>query len=499
VNDKQEHILKMDNICKIFPGVNALKNVSIDTIRGEVHAICGENGAGKSTLIKVLTGVHQKDSGQCFIGGKEVYINTPQEAIDLGVACIYQEMSIVPQLDVAKNIYLGNLPQKHGFINFKKLYSDTQEILDRLGISVSPKAIAGELSVGQQQMVEIGRALTRNARIIIMDEPTSSLSNKETEILLNLIKTLSKNGVTIIYISHRLDEVMRISNRITVLRDGEKIITLNTADIKKEDLIHHMLGRTLDNMYNKQKTDHGKVVLEAKDLSRNKVFENISFKVKRGEVLGFFGLVGSGRTEIMRTIFGADKYDKGEILIDGVRLKSNSPVDAIKGGIGFATEDRKDEGLMLRLSILLNMTLVKLFDLSKLGVIDKKKQTATANEYVKNISIKTPSLNQLAGNLSGGNQQKVVVAKWLMMNPKVLILDEPTRGIDVGSKAEIYGLINNLARQGVAIIIVSSELEEIMGICDSVVVIHEGRQTAYINMEGLTREKILSAAFGGVN
>jgi ribose transport system ATP-binding protein len=497
-----EPLLKVEGICKRFPGVNALEGVSFDLEPGEVHALCGENGAGKSTLIKVLTGVHQKDEGVYCIEGKDAHIQCPQDAIDQGVACIYQEMSIVPLLDVARNLYLGNFPLKggkRGFIDYKKLYSDAQGILDRLGVTFSPKAIAGSLSVGQQQMIEIGRALTRNARIIIMDEPTSSLSEKETDTLLNLIRTLAKSGVAIIYISHKLDEVMQISKRITILRDGQKIITVNTADITQQDLITHMLGRTLDNMYNKKKAQTGDVAFAVKGLARKGVFENISFDVHHGEVVGFFGLIGAGRTEIMRAIFGADKHDSGEVYIDSVKQNIRSPAEAIRNGIGFATEDRKLEGLALQLPILLNMTLVNLPRLSKLGVINRKKQSDQATEFMKNMSLKTPSLNQFAGNLSGGNQQKVVVAKWLMTHPKVLILDEPTRGIDVGSKAEIYALINDLARRGMAVILVSSEIEEIMGICDRVVVIAEGKQTATLDMEGLSSETILTAAFGGTN
>lgn len=500
MNEKKVPILEVSGVTKEFPGVKALKGVSLSIMPGEVHSLCGENGAGKSTLIKVLTGAHQMDSGKYLIDGQEVAFKSTHEAINKGIACIYQELSIVPQLDVGKNMFLGNLPQKRdnrGLIDYKTLYSETQKLLDRLGLGVSPKAIAGELSVGQQQMIEIGRALTRNARVIIMDEPTSSLSERETETLLKLIDTLTKSGVAIVYISHKLDEVMQISDRITVIRDGENIITVNKSDVTKDALITHMIGRTLENLYQKKPVEKGETVLEVKSLTRKGVFKDISFSVRKGEVLGFFGLVGAGRSEIMRALFGVDSYDRGDICIDGEKVKIKNPDIAISRGMGFAPEDRKLEGLSLRLSILLNMTLVKLRDINTLGFIRKKEQVQVAEQYVDSISIKTPSTAQLVGNLSGGNQQKVVIAKWLMMHPKVLILDEPTRGIDVGSKSEIYGLISELASQGVAVLVVSSEIPEILGICDRVITISEGKKTADMKIEGVTSAEILKAALGG--
>lgn len=499
--DLQTPIIAVTGIKKSFPGVQALKGVSFDILPGEVHAICGENGAGKSTLIKILTGAHQKDFGQYLVDGQAVEIQHTQQAIALGVSCIYQELSIVPQLDIAKNLFIGNLPVKwkNGPVDRKKLYADSESIVRQLGLNLSPKAIAGQLSVGQQQMIEIGRALTRNVRVIIMDEPTSSLSEKEAETLFELIDKLSKSGVAIVYISHKLDEVMQISNRITVLRDGENIVTVNTSETTRDQLIVHMIGRSLENLYHKNPVEKGKVVLEVKNLTRKNVFQDISFSVSQGEVLGFFGLIGAGRSEIMRAIFGVDKYDAGEIFIDGECVKISNPDIAISKGMGFAPEDRKLEGLALKLSILTNMTLVKLRDISILGLIKKKERTRIANEYVGSISIRTPSTNQLVGNLSGGNQQKVVIAKWLMMNPKILILDEPTRGIDVGSKSEIYGLINQLAAKGVAIIIVSSELPELLGICDRAITIFEGRKTADLDVKNIDMADILSAALGCAN
>ena len=496
--DERAPLIELKNITKVFPGVKALSDVCFTVYPGEVHALCGENGAGKSTLIKVMTGAHAADGGEYYIDGEPVRIASTHEGIARGVSCVYQELSIAPQLDVAHNLYIGNLPMKGPFINHKKLYRDAQEILTLLNMNVSPKIPAGELSVGQQQMIEIGRAVTRNARCIIMDEPTSSLSEAETDTLFRIVDILQERGIAIVYISHKLDEVMRLSDRITVIRDGQNIVTMNTADTTQEMLIANMIGRPLDKQYpEKTGREQGDVVLDVQNLSGGK-FRDISFQVRKGEVLGFFGLVGAGRSEIMRAIFGADKPAAGSIAINGKSVKAGSPADAISKGIGFATEDRKKEGLMLRLSILLNSTIVKLPQLARLGVIDRKAQLSDAEKYVTAMRTKTPSIHQLAGNLSGGNQQKVVLAKWLTMEPEVLILDEPTRGIDVGSKAEIYEIINDLAKSGMAIIVVSSEIEEIFGVCDSVITVFEGAMTAQLPIvPELTREKVLACSLGG--
>ncbi len=493
-----ETFIELRGITKIFPGVKALSDVNFDIREGEVHALCGENGAGKSTLIKVMTGAHSQDAGQYIIDGKPISISSTAEGISLGVSCVYQELSIAPQLDVAQNLFIGNLPTKNGLIDYKTLYSRTEDILKELDVdgAITPKTMAGELSVGQQQMIEIGRALTRNARCIIMDEPTSSLSEKETDTLFKLIKKLTGMNIAIVYISHKLDEVMYLADRITVIRDGQNIITMDKNDTTQDELIAHMIGRSLENLYQKAPAQLGETVLEVNGLTRDGVFRDISFSVRKGEILGFFGLVGAGRSEIMRAIFGVDRYNSGEVIVEGKKLRPGSPAAAIDAGIGFCTEDRKKEGLMLRLSILLNMTLVRLPKISRLGVVDRKKQASVAESYVDSISIKTPSVTQLAGNLSGGNQQKVVLAKWLMTEPKILIVDEPTRGIDVGSKSEIYGLLSDLARQGVAVVMVSSEIEEIMGVCDRVITICEGSLTADMDMKGLENTTILAAALG---
>jgi ribose transport system ATP-binding protein len=496
--DERIPLIELKNITKVFPGVKALSDVCFTVYPGEVHALCGENGAGKSTLIKVMTGAHGADGGEYFIDGQPVHISSTQEGIAHGVSCVYQELSIAPQLDVAQNLYIGNLPMKGPFIDHKKLYHDAAEILSLLNMNISPKTLAGELSVGQQQMIEIGRAVTRNARCIIMDEPTSSLSEAETDTLFKIVEILQKRNIAIVYISHKLDEVMQLSDRITVIRDGQNIITMNTCDTTQDMLITNMIGRPLDKQYpEKTGRKQGDVVLDVQNLSGEK-FQDVSFQVHAGEVLGFFGLVGAGRSEIMRAIFGADKIKGGSVTINGKPVKAGSPADAISKGIGFCTEDRKQEGLMLRLSILLNATIVKLPQLSTAGVINRKAQEQDAEKYVTAMRTKTPSINQLAGNLSGGNQQKVVLAKWLTMEPQVLIVDEPTRGIDVGSKAEIYEIINELAKNGMAIVVVSSEIEEVFGVCDSVITIFEGHKTAQLPITPeLTREKVLACSLGG--
>ena len=489
-------LIELKNITKIFPGVKALSDVCFTLYPGEIHSLCGENGAGKSTLIKVMTGAHAADGGEYYIDGKPVHIHSTQEGIAYGVSCVYQELSIAPQLDIAHNLFIGNLPMKGKLVNHKKLYADSAEILKLLDMDISPRTIAGDLSVGQQQMIEIGRAVTRNARCIIMDEPTSSLSEAETETLFKIIDILQKRGIAIVYISHKLDEVMRLSDRITVIRDGQNIITMNAAETTQEKLISNMLGRSLETMYDKQEVEIGEPVLQVEGLTREGVFSDISFDVRASETVGFFGLVGAGRSEIMRAIFGVDKYNAGSVLVCGKPLKPHDPNAAISAGVGFCTEDRKKEGLMLSLSILLNMTLVKLPDISPAGVVNRREQKSLANNYVDAISIKTPSLTQLAGNLSGGNQQKVVVAKWLMMDPKLLIVDEPTRGIDVGSKAEIYSLLTELSKRGVAVIVVSSEIEEIIGTCDRVITICEGKMTGNYKVDEVDAEQILASALG---
>lgn len=494
---KEEYFIELKGVSKSFPGVKALSDVELSVKKGEVHALVGENGAGKSTLIKVITGFHKMDEGAMYIEGKSVQFQNPHESIEAGIACIYQELSIVPQMNVADNIFLGNWPVRRHLIDRAELNRKTEEILERVSLNVRPQQIAGDLSIAQQQMIEIGRALTRNAKLIIMDEPTSSLTERETESLMKLIEKLRRDGISIIYISHKLDEVMNIADRITVMCDGRHVKTLEARDTTRQQLIEYMLGRPLGNMYEHVPTAPGDTVLKVENLTRSGVFENVSFEVRAGEILGFFGLVGAGRSEIMRAIFGIDKLESGKIFIHGKPVKIQSAKDAVKLGIALVPEDRKNDGLALQLPIVDNMTIVKLPEISRAGVIDQKTRTELAEKYADTVRVKTPSIRQLVGNLSGGNQQKVIIARWLMQDTSVLILDEPTRGIDVGSKAEIYSIISELAAKGVAVIVVSSEMNEILGVTDRVAAVFEGHITQIFETAKTNDKEILSAALGG--
>ena len=495
----QNVILEVRGVSKYFPGVQALGGVDLDIKKGEVHSIVGENGAGKSTLMKVLTGVYKRDEGEYYFEGKPAVFQNIHQSIELGISCIYQELTIVPMLDVAKNLFLGNLPvNQYGFVDYKKLYRDAREVLDLLGMDLSPKTIAKDLSVAQHQMIEIGRAVSRKAKVIIMDEPTSSLTGNETAVLFRVIRSLKEKGIGIFYISHKLEEIIQISDRISVFRDGKKIITFpNDKNVSQDMIIGHMIGRKIENYYNKQKGEKGEVALEVKGLTRKGVFEDISFQVRRGEVLGFFGLVGAGRSEVMTALMGIEKTDAGEVYIDGKRRKLNSPAQAIGAGIGFVPEDRRQQGLILRLSVRFNAMIVKMNEIARFGITRVQEENRIANEYRKYLNIKTPNLGKTVGELSGGNQQKVVIAKWLMMSPKILILDEPTRGIDVGAKTEIYRLINELAAKGVAVIVISSELPEALGLSDRIITMSEGHMTGDMEIDKCSSQTVMEAALGG--
>ncbi|MFN3650170.1 MAG: sugar ABC transporter ATP-binding protein [Armatimonadota bacterium] len=495
----QAPLLQMLGISKRYPGVVALDDVSFEVRSGEVHALMGENGAGKSTLMKTLAGAERADTGEIRLDGKPVQIQSPHDAMDLGINIIYQEFNLVPHLSVAENIYLGREPGAAvpGFINFKKLFADAQAVMDSLGVHVDVRAEVSRLSVAQQQMVEIAKATSRNSRIIAMDEPSATLTDHELKNLFELIRRLRSQGVGIIYISHRMEEITEICDRVTVLRDGRFVSTRDIAETDRDEIIRMMVGRELKESIPKRPAEVGEPVLEVRNLTRKGVFEDISFTVRRGEIVGIGGLVGAGRTEVARAIFGADPVDSGEILVFGKPYRPKSPRDAIASGIGLVPEDRKSLGLVLNMAVRENTTLANLDLLTMLGFVNRKREREVAEEYRKDLRIRTPTIEQEAKNLSGGNQQKVVLAKWLFTESQLLIFDEPTRGIDVGSKVEIYELMNELAAKGAAMIMISSELPELLGMSDRVLVMHEGRLAGELSREEATQEKVMQLATGG--
>ena len=491
-------VLEMRGIAKAYPGVVALHSVDFSVRPGEVHALIGENGAGKSTLMKILAGADTKDSGQIFIDGKESHIDTPQEAMRLGVSIIYQEFNLVPYMNAAENIFLGREPASvvPGLIDFGRMYSDAEKIIDELGVVLDVRTPMNHLSVAQQQMVEIAKATSRKSRIIAMDEPSATLTDHELENLFGLIRRLKAEGVSIIYISHRLEEIFEIADRVTVLRDGELVATKDIAETNRADIIRMMVGRELSDSIPKIAAEARDVALEVRNLNRAGVLHDINFQVRSGEILGIAGLVGAGRTEVARAIFGADPIDSGQIIMNGKPVTIHSPRRAISLGIGLVSEDRKALGLVLGMAVRENISLANLGVLSRLGFIKRRKEREIAESYVKDVLIKTPSIEQAVQNLSGGNQQKVVLAKWLFTKSKVLIFDEPTRGIDVGAKTEIYQLMNRLAAQGVAIIMISSELPEVLGMSDRTLVMHEGRIAGELSGKDATQERIMGLATG---
>jgi ribose transport system ATP-binding protein len=498
---EENYLLEMNNISKEFPGVKALDDVSIKLRKGEVFALVGENGAGKSTIIKILSGFYSNDVGEIKLEGKKVSIKNPRDAIDLGINTIYQETSLVPEITVAENIFLGKQPvSKFGKINWKKMNQESERILNELSIHLNPKSLVLELSAAQCQLVEIAKAFSSSAKIIIMDEPTSAITEEDTVNLFNLIKKIAKTGTSVIYISHRLKEIFEIADVVTVLRDGKTAKYLNVKDSNEEEIIKYMVGRDLGDLFGEKSYQSlENIVLEVKNISKKGKFENINFKLKEGEILGFSGLVGSGRSEIVRAIYGLEKPDSGFIYLDGKKLTIKSSADGIKHGISFVSEDRRTESIIQRFTVKSNITILLLkMIVSKIGLISNKKENELSAKYVKEFNIKTPSLDQLVMNLSGGNQQKVALAKCLSTNPKILILDEPTKGIDVGAKKEIHGLIKELANKGMSIIIVSSELPEIIGMCHRVIVIREGKLMKIFNKNELTEENLMAAAVGNI-
>jgi ABC-type sugar transport system ATPase subunit len=490
-----KYILELKNVSKAFPGVQALKKINFNLKKGEVHSLVGENGAGKSTLLKILAGAYKKDAGVIILEGSEVEIIEPKHALDLGISVIYQEFNLIPNLSVAENIFMGRAPRKKsGFIDFSKLHDDARVFLKKIGMKKSVKIPVSELSVAEQQMVEIAKSLSFSAKIIIMDEPTSALTESEKETLFKIIRELKEKDVSIIFISHIIEEVLEISDRITVLRDGNYVGTVNAADTNPRKIVQMMVGRELKDFYPKTEVKRGQVVLEVKNLTKKSKYKDISFRLHEGEVLGFAGLVGAGRAEVMRGIFGIEAPDSGAIYIKGNKVKENSLFETIKMKMGFVPEDRREEGLILSRSVKDNINITKLSSINRHGFIKQKDEEKIANEYCKSLKIRTPDNKQIVQNLSGGNQQKIVIAKWLAINPKILILDDPTRGIDVGAKNEIYSLINNLAKEKIGIILISSELPEILNISDRILIMREGKITGELLRKDATQEKIMELA-----
>ncbi|HVI41174.1 MAG TPA: sugar ABC transporter ATP-binding protein [Anaerovoracaceae bacterium] len=492
-NREDEFVLEMKNINKTFPGVKALDGACLDLKYGEVLALCGENGAGKSTLMKVLSGVYQpdRDSGDILYQSRPIRYSNPIQAKNDGIILIFQELSLVMDLSVAENIYLGSLPVKGRTVDWKQLYQNAQEVLDDLGCSANPKDPVSMLPIAQQQMVEIARGMALGAKVLILDEPTSSLTEREKDSLFVIIKKLKAEGVGIIYISHKMDEIFEISDRVIVFRDGQPTGKFNTRDIGLDDIVKSMIGRTLNSHYYKCQAEPGEEVLRVEGLTQRGVYKDISFNVRSREVVGFYGLVGAGRSEIMETIFGVRKPDAGSIYLEGQKFSIRNSVDAVKKKIGFVTENRKEQGLLLNKSCRENISLVKLPWIQKCGFVDDKETYNIYNEYHKKMRISSPSSEQEIVYLSGGNQQKVVIGKWLTIDSKLLILDEPTRGIDVGSKAEIHKLIAELAESGMAIIVISSEMPEIMGVSNRIYTVVQGQITDELVGDRITEENVI--------
>jgi ABC-type sugar transport system ATPase subunit len=490
--------LEMRGIGKRFPGVLALENVDLTLEPGKVHALMGENGAGKSTLIKIMAGVYGKDAGTMRLQGREVEINSPRESLKHGIKVVFQEIALIAEFTVAENIFLEGYPTgRGGSIDWKKIRGDAAALFKRIGFNVDPAARTGSLPVSQQQMVEIARALAHEARVVVMDEPTSSLTPNEVALLFAVIRRLAALGIAVLYVSHKLDEVFEIADTVTVLRDGRHISTKPIAEHTNDTLIQDMIGRRIEKLFPRQRGAAGtKVALSVAGLSTVRKLRDISFEARAGEVLGFFGLMGAGRTELAKAIVGYDPISAGTIVVDGQRLAPHTTTAGVRLGIGLLSEDRKSEGLMGELPVYQNASLATLKRFATMGVLDQRKERAAVQDYVDRFRIKTPSLFQQIKNLSGGNQQKVLLSRWLMRGLKVIVVDEPTRGIDVGAKAEIFALIDRLAGEGLAVVMMTSEMPELLGLADRIVVMAEGRITATVLRADATQETILNAAIG---
>lgn len=498
---EQSPLLRMEGISKAFPGVQALQDVAFDVQRGEIHALVGENGAGKSTLMKVLTGAYQEDAGTIVWRGAPVTVNTPGDAQALGISMIHQELSLLPYMTVGQNVFLGREPRWRvpGAIDWQTLYAQTADLLARLNLEVDPRAEVRDLSIAQQQMVEVAKALSLDASLIVMDEPTSSLTERETEVLFEMMQELKARGVAIIFISHRLEEVFEIADRVTVLRDGRHIATQPTAALNHNRVVALMVGRELEEMYFYSETAQRGEVLAVTELTDGRELQPVSFTLHGGEILGVAGLIGAGRTALAETLFGIRRPAGGEIRLAGEVVHIRSPQQAIELGLGLVPEDRKLQGLFLNMSVRENIVMSAMQQVTRFGFVRPAQVKQIAGEFVEKLDVRTPSLRQLVRNLSGGNQQKVIIARWLTLKPRVLILDEPTRGVDVGAKAEIHALMRQLAEDGVGVLMISSELPEVLGVSDRVLVMHEGRLTAEFSRAEATQDKIMHAATGGEN
>ncbi len=491
-----KNILEIRNLTKTFPGVVAVDKVDMDIRAGEVHVLVGENGAGKSTLVKILSGVYHPEQGTILYEGSPYVPRTPHDAILAGIRVVYQEFNLLSFLSVAENIFFEEIPTQMGLVNYPKLYADTRKVLAEVGLDISPRTPVENLGVAQTQLIEIAKAISSDSKVLIMDEPTATLTPKEISTLFEIIEKLKQKGVTIIYISHRLDEIYKIGDRVTVLRNGERVGTEPLAGVSVDELVRMMVGKEIKEQYLfRSDIAPGEVLFEVKNLRYAGNGQNISFTVRRGEILGIAGLVGSGRTEAMRAVFGADPKGGGDLTLKGREITVKNPGDAVRHGIGLLTEDRKLQGLILEMPCYANITITDTAKISKAGLLRKGSERSEAQRLVKDLDIRTPSVNQLAKNLSGGNQQKLVIAKWLFRNSELLIFDEPTRGIDVGAKYEIYTLLWDLAAQGKGIIVISSDLPELLGICHRMLVFSKGKVTGQLDRNEFDPETILALAY----
>ncbi|AOH43314.1 D-xylose ABC transporter ATP-binding protein [Anaerolineaceae bacterium oral taxon 439] len=495
----QSILIEVDNITKCFPGTIALDHVHFKVRKGSVHAICGENGAGKSTLMNIIGGVFLPTEGTIFFEGNQVSIRRPKDAQDLGISFVHQELILCEELTIAENIFIGRLPKRYLAVDYVKLFDQANRVLERFSVPFTSERIVSSLNVSEKQIVEIAKAISLKSKLLILDEPTSSLSEKETKKLFDIIRSLKEEGLSILYISHRMAEIFEICDRVTILRDGKIVKEKNISDTCPDEVIQCMVGRALTDMYPEKNINSGEELLRVENLSNDGFFSNISFRLFKGEILGFAGLVGAGRSEIMRSLCSIDSKTSGSVFLNQESISFERYCDCIRNGIVYLTEDRKSEGLFLEMSVKNNISVVDLKNISDDLIIRKRKEDLLTAAYCSKLGIKTASIDSKASSLSGGNQQKVVISKWLAVNPKIIILDEPTRGIDVGAKSEIHKLLRELASAGIGIIIISSELPEVIGLCDRVIVIHEGRISGQLLSNQFSEESILRLASGEIS